>query len=116
MDPIFDDGAPYVYTGIVDLRILADNTGFKEEFELRPITVSLGRRMHYQHGTGRNASSCRRIIGSGSITAKYESGRDIEISHIVLEGSSQWLIRRNLTTRDDSEQVHGCAVKLCVEN
>lgn len=65
--------------------------------ELQPIPRSLKGHKHWQYGPGAHENDVRRIMSSIVITLNVDSGHDVKITHLVLEGSSQWVIGRNVT-------------------
>ena len=41
------------------------------------------------------------MLGSVMVSARLNDGTEMNIRHIVIEGSSQWLISRKVTTKFD---------------
>ena len=56
-------------------------------------------------GAGEHASPAREILGSFVLSAQSDSGRTICITHLVLQGSSQWVLGRNITRKADIEHI-----------
>lgn len=54
--------------------------------------------MHRQYASGEHCSTPRRIFGSIVPAACTDSGNDIKLLHFVYDGSSQWVIGKNVTT------------------
>lgn len=109
--PLVDDGAEYSALGIVELKLFEElyrdtNT------EMDPIPASLEGVNHWQFGVGEHASESRRILGSVVLTAKSDSGRHVRIRHLVVEGSSQWVIGRNVTSKANLLHVGKNAIEI----
>lgn len=52
---------------------------------------------HFQYGTGEHYSASRKIIGSVHIDAFADSGLKFSIRHLLLDGSSPWVVGKNVT-------------------
>lgn len=50
----------------------------------------------HKYGSGSHSSLNRKIIGSVVLPLRSELGFPVKITHIVLEGSSQWVIGRKI--------------------
>lgn len=68
----------------------------------------------WQYGSGKHKSEVRRIIGSLFLTAMSDSGNPIRMRHLIVEGSSQWVIGRNVTKSCDILQIDTNVLKLPV--
>lgn len=68
---------------------------------LDPIPDSLASRPFWQYGVGAHASQAKPILGSILLDATSDDGVTVKIRHLVIEGSSQWIIGRNVTTHCD---------------
>jgi len=95
--PLLDDGAPYCGMGenefkILQPLILPNWTGSFED-----LPESIANRPFWQYGVGEHSSDIRRIIGSILVSANTDSGNTIWIRHLIIEGSSQWVVGRNVT-------------------
>lgn len=99
--PLVHDVAPYSAIGITNLQYLAPRILPKFEGTLILIPRSLNVFSHWQYGNGSHASSKRRIIGSVVILVNTDLYDIIEIRHFVLDGESQWVVCRNVTTKCD---------------
>jgi len=95
--PLLDDGAPYSGIGLEEFKLLQSIVypSWNGKFDGLPDTVK--HRPFWQYGVGSHSSKSRRIIGSVMLTAITGRGNEIEIRHLVIEGSSQWIIGRNVT-------------------
>jgi len=98
LGPLVDDGAPYSAIGLVELRLLLDRFGQKAT-DLEPIPSSFAGSTYWQYGSGDHSSAPRRILRSIVLAATSDSGREVLIRHLVLDGSSQWVIGKNVTQK-----------------
>lgn len=97
--PLFDDGAPYSGIWLEEFKIVQKLVcpSWNGNFEKLPELVLL--RPFWKYGIGSHASKSRRIIGSVLISARSDQGDEINIRHLVIEGSSQWVTGRNVTQK-----------------
>ena len=94
-------GARSSALGLVELKILSPylhNNGIGKLDPLRPTIVDC---THWQYGSGSYFSDSQWMLGSTMISARLNDGPMINIWHFAVEGSSQWLIGRNATTKRD---------------
>ena len=105
LGPLVDDGAPYSAIGVVELKLLAKQFGLPHDWSIKPVPDSFKGHSHWQYGTGEHASPAREILGSTVLSAQSDSGRTICITHLVLQGSSQWVLRKNITRKADIEHI-----------
>ena len=103
--PLLDDGAPYSAIGQIQLNLLANQIGMSPDLTLGAIPQALNGHTHWQYGTGEHASPPRRILGSIVLTATSDTGNPVSITHLVVSGSSQWVIGRNVTSRSNIEHL-----------
>lgn len=92
---LVDDGAEYSAIGAVELQLYF-NTDADTELEDLPNT--LRGKTHWQYGQGEHSSLSRKMLGSVILNLKTDSGTIVNIRHVVIEGSSQWVIGRNVTS------------------
>lgn len=111
--PLLDDGAPYSAIGEVELCILLDDLGLDFPKHYDPIPRSLNGFSYFQYGTGSHSSQSKRILDSVVLTAYSDSNRPIRITHIVLSGSSQWIIVINVTGKADIQHINRNALVFC---
>ena len=116
LSPLVDDGAPYSAIGLIELNSLARQLNISKPLELDNIPKRLDVHTHWQYGTGEHSSPRRRILGSIVLTAIADSGRKVLITHLVLEGSSQWVIGRNVTRNANLEHIGRNAISFVVDN
>ena len=72
-----------------------------------PWYVSISKFRFWQFGTGAHSSPAKPILGSTFLKFKADSGQMIKICHIVVSGSSPWLIGSNVTTNCDIIHLKG---------
>lgn len=101
-EPLLDDGAPYFAIGLMVVNLLTYHVGLSLNPQLGGISPVLEGHKHLQYGTGEHASPARRILGSFVLSAKSDQGT-AHITHLVLDGSSQWTVGRNFTRRANVE-------------
>lgn len=94
---LVDDGAPYSATGQIELKLLLDHLGSDLSKMLDPIPDILNGYTHWQYGIGKHASAPRKFFGSTSLKTYTNSGLEVNIRHLVLNGLSQWIVGKNVT-------------------
>ena len=103
--PLVDDGAPYFGVELVELKVIACQLRLLETIKLEKIPESLIRYAHWQYGAGDHSSPTRKIMASIFLFVRSDSGTEIKITNPVLEGSLQWVIRRNITRKANLEHI-----------
>ena len=83
---------------------------------LTPIPDALDGHTHWQYGTEEHSSSRRRILGSVMFTATSDSGLNVFIRHLFLDGSSQWVIGKNVTQKANILQIGKNALQFIVDD
>jgi len=114
--PLLDDGAPYSGMGIQEFKMIQPMILPEWNGKFDALPDSIKERPFWQYGSGSHSSPFRKIIGSILIPGKSNEGADIYVRHLVIEGSTQWLIGRNLTNCCDIIRIgknelvlpHGC--------
>lgn len=109
--PTVDDGASYSSIGLTELNQIRN--------ELIHMITSIGpkppgwsRFEYLRFGGGAHASPSRKILGSVPIFVQTNSGALASIRHLVIEGSSLWLIGRNVTRRCDILHINTNRIRL----
>lgn len=87
-----DDGASYSTIGFLDLKLLTNQLYIDPALKLDPIPSNFKVHYHCKYGIGDHSSPVQRILVSIILTATSDSVRNVEITYLVLEGSSQWVI------------------------
>ncbi len=114
--PLVDDGAPYSAIGVIELLLMSDDISDINDIKMDPIPSCLEGYSHFQYGTGNHSSKARKIIGSVILTVKSDNSNYINIRHIVIEGSSQWVVGRNVTRRSNLNHIEQNAIAFIVGN
>ena len=114
--PLLDDGAPYSGIGEHEFYILRSKlkTDFNGTFD--EIPKEIAHRPYWQYGTGNHASKSKRIIGSIPIDAIYDQGNIVRLRHLVSEGSSQWIVGRNIAMHCTIQRIGGNFLELPTKN
>lgn len=99
--PLLDDGAPYSGIGEIELKHIQTYVCPLWDGNLEPLPDTIADRPYWQYGTGKHSSQAKRILGSVMLTARSDSGDPVSIRHLVIAGSSQWIIGRNVTRNCD---------------
>lgn len=110
--PLCDDGAPYCGIGLTEFELIQPYVAsdFKGTFDELPESVKS--RPLWQYGSGKHKNEVRRIIGSLFLTAMSDSDNPIRMRHLIVEGSSQWVIGRNVTKSSDILHIDTNVLKL----
>lgn len=95
--PLLDDCAPYSGVGFVELSIIKQLIFPNWNGSLDKISESIADRPYWQYGIGEHSNSARKIMASLFIDVRTDGGNVINIRHLVIEGSSRWVIGRNVT-------------------
>lgn len=95
--PLVDPGAPFSDIGCVEFeiirhRLIAPNP----TIELQPEHLSMYDSWQYECRA--HASARRKILGSVCILVRSDAGRIMPILHLVIDGSSQWILGRKKTS------------------
>ena len=80
--------------------------------KLDPLPSAIADRTHWQYDSGSHSSDSRQMLGSIMMPASLNDGIIINIRHIVIEGSSQWLKRRNVPSKCDIIHSNGNFLKI----
>ena len=112
--PLVDDGAPYSAIGEVELQLVSSELIHKPELESKPDAVAEYDR--WQYGQGDHSSFAKEIIGSVELFVTTDKKELISIRHLVIKGSSGWVIGRNVTSPCDIQHINGNALLLPIES
>ena len=95
--PLLDSAAPYSGMGLDEFKMLQPIicSNWTQSFD--PIPSSIADMPFWQYGSGNHSSEARPILGSVMITAQSDQGNDVNIRHLIIKGTSQWVIGRNVT-------------------
>lgn len=87
--PLLDGATPYSGIGIEELNLLSSYLKRKWNGKVRPIPDSISDKTHWRYGIGTHSSDSRKMLGSVVLSAYLEDGTEVNINHVVIEGSSQ---------------------------
>ena len=107
-----DDGPPYSGIGIDDLKIMSPFLRKNWNDNIEPLPISIADRKHLQYGTRSHASDSRKMFGPVMLTANLADGTTVNVRHVVIEGSSQWVIGRIVTSKCDIIHKNGNYLQL----
>lgn len=71
--------------------------------KFQPLRKELQSRPFWQYGDGDHCSDSRRILGSVILSVHTDMGSTINVCHLTIDGSSQWVIGRNVTRKCNIE-------------
>ena len=94
-----DNAAPYSGIGIEEFRLIQPLIAPNWNGSFDPLPDSISDRPYWQYGSGQHSSDPRKIIGSVCLTVRSNAGRSVVIRHLVIDGSSQWVIGRNIVRK-----------------
>lgn len=63
------------------------------------LTSEIAERPYWQYGRGEHSSERRKIIGSLLFSASTDSGSVVNNRHLIIYGSSKWIVGRNVTKK-----------------
>ena len=104
---LVDDGTPYAGMGLVKLEKLARIIMPGWDRALGALPDKIRARPFWQYGRGKHASKARRILGTVMLTIDSDQGDPVSINHLVIEGSSPWVVGRNVTTKGNIIHANG---------
>lgn len=81
----------------MEILLLRQHSGLFKDISLDCIPDALYGHTNWQYGTGQHASMPRHMLRYISRDAISDNGKKIYIKHLVLDGSSQWFIDKNVT-------------------
>lgn len=103
--PLLDDGAPYSGMGLADFQVLQPLLLSDWNGELLSLPKHLQSRPYWQCGNGEHSSETRKILGLVLLSSRTDNGDTVTICHLIIEGSSQWIIGRNVTRKCNVERI-----------
>ena len=110
--PLVDDGAPYSGIGEAEFKVLQPLILPKWSGSYAELPECIADRPYWQYGKGKHSSPPRRILGSVMISARTDGNEIVEINHLIISGSSQWVIGRNVTRACDIVHIGGNRLNL----
>ena len=105
--PLVDDGAPYSGLGMQQPADIAEQIMIGWNGQLGRLPPEVRDRPYWQYGSGTYSSMRRRILGSNVLSMRSDQNEQVDVTHLVIEGSSQWVIGRNVAKRTDIIHLDG---------
>lgn len=101
LGPLIADGAPYSGIGHEEFLDLQASIMpcFNGVFD--PLPPGIINRPFWQYGSGKHASPRKKIIGSICLNLLSDEGTNLQMRHLIIQGSSPWIIERNVTSQVD---------------
>lgn len=94
---IVNGGAPYSAIGFTELCLLPSAIRLPKSKSFDPIPSQLSQFNYWQYGI-RDHTSCKRVVlGSVQFQCRSDLETPIVIRQLVIKGSSQWILGRNVT-------------------
>ncbi len=109
---LLDDGAPYSGIRNQELKLLSPFLRTNWTVALKPLPESLCGYSFWKYGTVNHATSSKCMLGSIFIVACLYDGSIINIRHVIIDSSSQWVVGRNVTSKCDIVHLNGNYLKL----
>lgn len=111
LGPLLDDGAPFSSIGEIELRTISSTLIYPQPpIEENPVELK-GYDM-WQYGSGAHKSPEKIILGSVEIFVRTKKKSVVSIRDLVIQGSSTWVVGRNVTRKCTIE--HIIANELCL--
>lgn len=114
--PLVDDAAPYSGMGLVEFRALQKVLLPNWNGSFGSLPLSIKERPFWQYGSGNHASPPRRIIGTVRLQCIADQGTAVGINHLIIDGSSQWVVGRNVTSHCNIEHINGHHLSFNIPN
>lgn len=105
--PLLDDGAPYSGMGLREFTVLQPILLPNWKGTMHAVPDVLQDYSYWQYGNGDHSSDPRRILGSVPLCIKTDEGNVMSVRHLIIEGSSQWVIGRNVTMKCNIQHIGG---------
>lgn len=105
--PLLDDGAPYRGMGLREFTVWQRNLlpHWKGTMDAAPDVLQ--DYSYWQYGDGDHSSDPGKILCSVPLCIKTDEGNVMSVRTLVIEGSSQWVIGRNVTKRCNIQHIGG---------
>lgn len=95
--PLLDGGVPYSVIGLAELYLLANLLNLELHWKILPIPKALNGHTRWKYEIGDHASASGKIYGGTVIEVMSENSSPFPITHLILEGSSKWVVCSSLT-------------------
>lgn len=96
LEPNVDDGAPYYAIGKAELEIL-----LWCKVKLQPMTSEIFEFKFWQLDSGEHAGKSEPIHGTHCLRSTADFRLPVSIWHVIVPGSTPWIVRRNVTSSYD---------------
>lgn len=96
-----NDGSSYSGIWKIEFRKLQPRIKPNWNGKFDPLLSSITNRPYWQYGSGKHSSVLQKLIGLIFLTATTDQRNIIQIHHVIIEGSSQWVIDRNVTRKSN---------------
>ena len=90
--PLLDDVTPYSGLVSTELKLISEIIFPDWDTKLQPIPESVADRPYWQYGSGEHSSEAMKVLGSVVFQAQTDQGDVVKSRHLVIEGSSQWIL------------------------
>ena len=105
--PLVGEGAPYSGLGVQELLRIAEDIMIGWKGNLDPLSEGVRHGPYWQYGNDNHYSTRRRIIGPIVVSMVSDMNERFDVTHVVIERSSQWVIGRNVTRKTDIIHLNG---------
>lgn len=95
--PLLDDEAPCSGMGAKEFNLLQPMIAPHWGRKLQCIPAEIQPYPFRSCGTGQHSSDSRRILGSVISKAETDQNYFVHIRHLIIQGSSQWIVGRKMT-------------------
>lgn len=111
--PLVDDGAPFSALGEVEMRTLKSSLIYADPpIEDKP--PELQGYDTWQYGSGAHRSAAKPILGAVTLFVRTKNNCLISVKHLLIKGSSKWVMGRNLTRKCTINHMTGN--EICLPN
>ena len=91
----------------MEISLICHSTPDQIDTLISPLPDSIAHYRYWQFGSGTHASEAKPIRGSVLLNFISDSGSTITIRHVVISGSSPWVLGRNITRKCDLVHLDG---------
>lgn len=114
--PLVADGTPYSAIDIIELKLLSDLLGLHKRVQLEPVPKSFYAYKPRQYGIGTHSSAARKTLGFTMVNGKSDNGHCTETRHLVINGSSQRMVFKNVIKSANISHANRNIVEFMVED
>lgn len=95
---------------------MSDQINIADNWNIIPIPEESNDHKHFKHGFGKHVIPSRKLLGSINISAKSDSYRTGSITHLDIEGTSQWVIGQIVTRKENIEPIGLNSISFMLRN